>query len=263
MKKNILLILILILASCGKKEVKTDVNVDFSQFITGGFPVGAKVVLYGKSRSGRRFTRILNDTYFSSDIPVDIWNFYIIGWGSDTNSSNVFEGGSACAVAENVNLTGAEVAIDLVMTNEDCTTIDSSYILSGASGYEHMFKPITIKVVTPSETTPNSCSGGSGTVVLDGINYCLTTHSAKYFIKNSNDSNSISGGLNSSCIYSQGSINIPKLNPFAVSGFEIFSTSDCIISGASYEVLGFGSNKVKFITSDPSGNSGGTIYLII
>lgn len=259
MKKTILIIFLFVLASCGNKEVKTEVNVDFSQFINGGFPDGAKVVLYGKSIGGKSFTRVLTDTNFSSDIPVDIWNFYIIGWsGSANNTIDPFQDGSACAVAENVDLTGAEVSLDLQMTNTDCARIDSSY---DSASNVHTFAPINIKIITLM--TGGACSGNTITLPGSNLDYCTAGGSAIYFIQNSNNSNPIPGVVESTCLYTGGSLNLPRGNQYAVSGFKVFSESGCVVDpNSAPKVLRRGDSNVRFVPSSISG-TGDKIYLII
>lgn len=167
MKTRLLLLFSLslfIFGGCAQKTSSTKANFEMSMSIgalLGGagnvnFPGG--LMLYGSS-GNKKFSRLVNGSNLSEELDNGLWDFYAIGWDdSSTLDGRQAVGKAYCAKISGVNLDGADVAINLDLSNINCSNSEYGATFDGVSN-EYRFLHDSASGVTLFTCNQDGMSG--------------------------------------------------------------------------------------------------------
>lgn len=128
MKILVLSFLLLALISCGK-EASQNVKIDLNQFVTNSAEYRGGIYLYGVSEKGDSFTRLISpDTgVFESEIPNDVWTFYVMAWKGSAGLNTGFSEDARCATSGRVDLNSNDQEVTVFLKNSVCYEYDNTY----------------------------------------------------------------------------------------------------------------------------------------
>lgn len=156
MNKFFAILLIIILAvSCANKQNTTTSKIKL--FGAGAFSlesnIGTKanngLILYGKSSDGKSFMRKIDSNAVEFNFPNGLWNFYVVSW-EQAGALSAFQGKTYCGKAENINLAGPDVVVNLTMSNAGCADLAFTPISSTEAGVQVLpkYEPVSCRDVT-------------------------------------------------------------------------------------------------------------------
>lgn len=256
MKFILTLTFLLSFVSCSQQAGKSSAGFKVSMGAVAGAPANFQggLMLYGRSpQANMTFGRVMNSDTIQELIPNGTWHFYAIGW----DGPNAMEGKVYCGHLANVDLTGADVSLDLTVTNANCSnSIFSSQTNTTAS--IKSFPKLEIEtcntlghISTSSDTcrydplsaSPVATKGyvASYKVLLKsfdkkGTNVNVLNGTLESSRCGSVESSAVNGGLTTAGVSEMSNLNIPvgtALTPFYTIIRGYYGTNDCDSTSSS------------------------------